>query len=1067
MPLGQSCQGFKWSNVPGVKLSSLSESNDTFLSLQTLSDLSYLFGGFMDYFWSYELNISNFSPADRKILPMENSTNESGCEMTVTIRDNKYWHTMPGDYFFDVQPYLPNGKRAIRTKWVFRNKKDVRGIVVRNKARLVIQGYTQEEGIDYNEVLAPVARGTIDNTLFIKKDRGDILLVHVYVDDIIFRFTKKFLCDDFEQMMHKRFQMSFIGELTFSLGLQVKKKDEGIFISQDKYVADILKKFNFTTVKITSTPMEPNKALIKDAEAEDVDVYLYRSIDRTLMYLKASRPNIMCAVCACARFHVTPKTSHLHIVKRIFRYLKGQPKLGLWYPRDSSFDLEAFLIVIMLELALTGNLQHESSDDKDVDEVLGKGDEGVSKESRIDDQERTDSSTQEVNTTRPSINTGSLNINTASSNDLNLPNGKRAIRTKWVFRNKKDVRGIVVRNKARLVKQGYTQEEGIDYNEVLAPVARVYVDDIIFGSTKKFLCDNFEQMMHKRFQMSFIEELTFSLGLQVKKKDDGIFISQDKYVADILKKFNFTTVKITSTPIEPNKALIKDAKAEDVDVHLYRSIIGTLMYLKASRPNIMFAVCACARFHVTPKTSHLHIVKRIFRYLKEVGEGSGQPTDPQHTSTFAQLSNEEPITVLSSSQLKKTHKPRKAKRTIKISQSSRPIHLVADETIYKEWDDRLERAATTASSLETEQDNGNINRTQSMATLNEPLPQGSGSGSGPRPHSTFSQSTMANMEFCDTHNMVAYLLKIERSEGFHQIMDFLNTSHLKYALTKNPTIYVLLIQQFWQTAALNTLDTREVQITAIIDGKVKLVSKASIRRHLKLEDSDSISTLPNTKIFEPLPLMGPVESYHMPSGALTTSQLPLSSPSRIPTRQETKVPQPSSPTHTNVVDEAASIGVDARHEGAASTISSLDAGHDSDDKDAAEDSSKQERKIDEIDQDPDISFVQHDAEVQGRHEQENEFETEDISTTKTLVYIRRSASKDKASSFNVEEWEDIQVTIKDNEELALRIQAEEREKYSEAEKARLLVQMDDSNITMEEYIRLEEEKARRRGKVYN
>ncbi|GJU01983.1 hypothetical protein Tco_1112321 [Tanacetum coccineum] len=114
--------------------------------------------------------------------------------------------------------------------------------------------------------------------------------------------------------------------------------------------------------------------------------------------------------------------------------------------------------------------------------------------------------------------------------------------------------------------------------------------------------------------------------------------------------------------------------------------------------------------------------QRHLMLAAEVDEGSGQPTDLQHTFTYAQLSNEEPITVLSSYQLQKTHKPRKAKRITKISQSSGPIHLVADETVYKEWEDRMERAATTASSLEVEQDSGNINRTQSMATLNESLP---------------------------------------------------------------------------------------------------------------------------------------------------------------------------------------------------------------------------------------------------------------------------------------------------------------------------------------------------------
>ncbi|GJV75710.1 putative ribonuclease H-like domain-containing protein [Tanacetum coccineum] len=164
----------------------------------------------------------------------------------------------------------------------------------------------------------------------------------VYVDDIIFGSTKNSLCTEFEQMMHKRFQMSSMGELTFFLGLQVKQKDNGIFISQDKYVADILKKFDFATVKTDSTPMETNKALLKDEEAADVDVHLYRSMIGSFMYLTAFRLDIMFVVCTCARFQVTPKTSHLHAVKRIFRYLKGHPKLGLWYPRDSPFDLEDF-----------------------------------------------------------------------------------------------------------------------------------------------------------------------------------------------------------------------------------------------------------------------------------------------------------------------------------------------------------------------------------------------------------------------------------------------------------------------------------------------------------------------------------------------------------------------------------------------------------------------------------------------------------------------------------------------------------------------------------------------------
>ncbi|GJZ68939.1 retrovirus-related pol polyprotein from transposon TNT 1-94 [Tanacetum coccineum] len=291
---------------------------------------------------------------------------------------------------------LPIGKRAIGTKWVFKSKKDEKGIVIRNKARLVAQGHRQEEGIDYEEVFAPVARieairlflayasfmgflvyqmdvksaflygtieeevyvtqppgfkdpdhpnkvykvvkvlyglhqaprawyetlanyllgngfkrGKIDQTLFIKKQKGDILLVQVYVDDIIFGSTNKDLCTGFEKLMKDKFQMSSMGELTFFLGLQVQQKEDGIFISQDKYVAEILKKFNYTDVKSASTPVDLEKPLVKDGDADDVDVHLYRSMIGSLMYLTASRPDIMFAVCACARFQVTPKTSHL------------------------------------------------------------------------------------------------------------------------------------------------------------------------------------------------------------------------------------------------------------------------------------------------------------------------------------------------------------------------------------------------------------------------------------------------------------------------------------------------------------------------------------------------------------------------------------------------------------------------------------------------------------------------------------------------------------------------------------------------------------------------------------
>ncbi|GKB85437.1 putative ribonuclease H-like domain-containing protein [Tanacetum coccineum] len=205
---------------------------------------------------------------------------------------------------------LPDGKRAIGTKWVYRNKKDERGIVIKNKARLmdVKSAFLYEKIKERVYVYQPpgfedpdfpdriIQRGKIDKTLFIRRVKGDILLVQVHVDDIIFGSTKKSLCTEFKKMMHKKFHMSSMGELTFFLGLQVKQKEDGIFISQDKYVTEILKKFGFTDVKTANAPMETHKPLLKDADGEDVDEHLYRSMIGSLTYLTSSRPDIMFAV---------------------------------------------------------------------------------------------------------------------------------------------------------------------------------------------------------------------------------------------------------------------------------------------------------------------------------------------------------------------------------------------------------------------------------------------------------------------------------------------------------------------------------------------------------------------------------------------------------------------------------------------------------------------------------------------------------------------------------------------------------------------------------------------------
>nr|GEW05175.1 reverse transcriptase domain-containing protein [Tanacetum cinerariifolium] len=218
---------------------------------------------------------------------------------------------------------------------------------------------TQEEGTDYEVLFALVAR--IDSIrLFlayasfmgfmvyqmdvksaflygtIEEEKGDILLVRIYVDDIIFGSTNKDLCKAFEKLMKDKFQMSLMGELTFFLGLQVKQKKDGIFIGQDKYVAEILRKFGLTEGKLANTPIDIEKPLLKDPDGEDVDVHTYRSMIGSLMYLTF-------AVCACAHFQVTPKASHLHAVKRIFRYLKGVNT-----PRSDEDRLELMKLMVFL-----------------------------------------------------------------------------------------------------------------------------------------------------------------------------------------------------------------------------------------------------------------------------------------------------------------------------------------------------------------------------------------------------------------------------------------------------------------------------------------------------------------------------------------------------------------------------------------------------------------------------------------------------------------------------------------------------------------------------------------------
>ncbi|KAK6131684.1 hypothetical protein DH2020_034591 [Rehmannia glutinosa] len=296
---------------------------------------------------------------------------------------NDVWELVP----------CPPSQTIIGTKWVFRNKLD-----------------DQEDGIDYDETFAPVARleairillayscfknfklyqmdvksaflngfiqeevyklkkvlyglkqaprawydrlssfllqngftrGKVDTTLFVFEKGQDCLLVQIYVDDIIFGATNESLCKKFSKLMQGEFEMSMMGELNFFLGLQIKQCQEGIYISQSKYTKELLKKFGIEEERTVSTPMATNVKIDKDEKGKSVDESKYRGMIGSLLYLTASRPDILHAVCLCARFQSNPKKSHMSAVKRIFRYLKDTIQYGLFYPKNEKFSLKGY-----------------------------------------------------------------------------------------------------------------------------------------------------------------------------------------------------------------------------------------------------------------------------------------------------------------------------------------------------------------------------------------------------------------------------------------------------------------------------------------------------------------------------------------------------------------------------------------------------------------------------------------------------------------------------------------------------------------------------------------------------
>jgi hypothetical protein len=361
--------------------------------------------------------VANYEPKNVKEALLDENWINAMQEELIQFEKNDVWVLVP----------RPSHVNVIGTKWIFKNKSDEQENILRNRARLVAQGYTQIEGIDFDETFAPVARiesirlllsiacflnitlhqmdvksaflngnlneeayveqpkgfedplkpnhvfklkkalyglkqaprawygrltehlvqlgfkrGEVDKTLFIKKEKNDILIAQIYVDDIVFGSTSNSMLKMFIESMTSTFEMSMVGELKFFLGLQIVQSKEGISISQSKYAKNLVKKFGLENASHMRTPMGSSQKLCKDEEGKSVDHTLYRSMIGSLLYLTASRPDIMFSVCLCARYQADPKESHLTAVKRIIRYVSGTINLGLNFTRDTNTNLVGF-----------------------------------------------------------------------------------------------------------------------------------------------------------------------------------------------------------------------------------------------------------------------------------------------------------------------------------------------------------------------------------------------------------------------------------------------------------------------------------------------------------------------------------------------------------------------------------------------------------------------------------------------------------------------------------------------------------------------------------------------------
>ncbi|GJX57900.1 putative ribonuclease H-like domain-containing protein [Tanacetum coccineum] len=966
-----------------------------------------------------------------------NKVNVVGGKTSIELPDDPNMPALEDISIFDLS-------RDNEDRW---NKKDEKGIVIRNKERLVAQGYTQEEGIDYNEVFALVAKieairiflayASFKDFVVYQMDVKNAFLYGKIEEEVYVCQPPGFEDPDFPNRVYKAEAVNTACYVQNRV-LVVKPHNKTLYelFHGRTPTLSFMRPFG-CPVTILNTIDHLGKF---DGKADE-GFFVGYSLNSKAFRVFNSRTRIVEENLHIRFSENTPNvvgtkaSDNAGQARKETEPVKNYILLPLW-PADPPFSQDP-------KSSQDDGSKPSSDDEKKVDEDPRKDSESI-------DQEKDDNVNSTNNVNVASINEvnvvggkisiklpddpnmpaledisifdlSSDNEDVGAEADMNnldttiqeepkkvihalkdpswikaiqeellqfklqevwtlveLPNGKRSIGTKWVFRNKKDERGIMIRNKSRLVARGYTQEKGIYYDEVFAPVARieairlflayasfkdfvVYQMDIksafLYGKIKEevyvcqpprfedpdfpnrvykvekalyglhqaprawyetlstYLLDNEFQrgkidktLFIKRYKgdillMSSMGELTFFLGLQVQQKKDGIFISQDKYVGDILKKFGFTEVKTASTPIETQKPLLKDEDGEEVDVHMYRSMIGSLMYLTSSRPDIMFAVCACARYQVNPKVSHLHAVKRIFRYLKGQPKlGLWYPKDSPFdlvaytNSDYAGASLDRKSTTGGCQFLGSRLISWQCKKQTVVANSTTEAEYVAASSCcgqvlwiqnqLLDYGDCNEKKLIQMVKIYTDKNVADlltkafdllllgyllllvmVNAVEgifintSIKGFNHSFDRfhtfvySLFTNPNSVHHSSSKPNTMTTLKFADTHNMVVFLAKPAESEGFKQIVDFLNAHTIKYELTINPTIYTSCIEQFWATVKAKIVNG-EVQLQTLVDGKKIIITESIVRRDLQLEDAEGVDCLPNATIFEQLTLMG-------------------------------------------------------------------------------------------------------------------------------------------------------------------------------------------------------------------